>query len=355
MTRGVGDRYPPRGMARLVVCCDGTWSTPWQGRRTNVVRLYDAVLPRGPDRVRQHAHYVEGVGTRPWERLLGGVFGLGLSANVTEAYRFLAERFEPGDDVHLVGFSRGAYTARSTAGLIRNAGLLRREHLDRLDEAYALYRGRTRPDDAAAVRFRERWSHETRIRFVGVWDTVGALGVPRAVPGLGWLNRRWQFHDTTLSSSVDVAAQALAIDERRPPFAPTLWVNEPAPGQRVAQVWFAGSHADVGGGHQEHGLADVALVWLAEQATSAGLALDPTRLTPPAAVPRVDGRLHPSRRWVFRMLPAEERTLGTTDHDTEAAASAAVERQDRHPRYAPNLRAYRDGGRFRRAEVTTVG
>jgi len=168
--------------------------------------------------------------------------------------------FEPDDELFFFGFSRGAYTARSTVGFVRNAGILRLENADRIDEAYALYRDRaTHPRDIESQLFRRSFSRETRIRFIGVWDTVGALGIPwSGMPGIELINRRWQFHDTDLSTTVDAAFQALAIDEKRPPFEPAIWSQQPdAVGQRLEQVWFAGVHCDVGGGYPDSTLADM--------------------------------------------------------------------------------------------------
>ncbi|HVW44958.1 MAG TPA: DUF2235 domain-containing protein, partial [Amycolatopsis sp.] len=117
---------------RLVVCCDGTWNSLKQTAPTNVVQLYHALAPAGD--LPQAGFYHEGVGTRPWERITGGAFGFGLSRNVRDCYRFLVEHFEPGDEVFLFGFSRGAYTARSTAGFVRNCGILRSANVSKVDD-----------------------------------------------------------------------------------------------------------------------------------------------------------------------------------------------------------------------------
>ena len=243
---------------RLVLCCDGTWNTPDQESsglpcHTNVTKLALAVAEKADDDREQRVFYHRGVGTRRGERIRGGAFGFGLSRNVKETYRFIVDNFEPGDDLFFFGFSRGAFTARSAAGFVRNAGVLRSECVARLDEAYALYRDRARhPRGVEAQLFRRSYSHETRIRFIGVWDTVGALGIP--LDGLRWVNavnRRWQFHDTYLSTTVDAAFQGLAIDEKRRPFKPAIWrqQNDAPDHQRVKQVLFSGVHCDVGGGY----------------------------------------------------------------------------------------------------------
>ena len=237
-------------MKRLVVCCDGTWNRPDQVNRgvaapTNVAKFALALAERDADRHEQRLHYEAGVGTRRHERLLGGAFGVGLSRNVRECYRFLVDNYEPGDVLYFVGFSRGAFTARSVAGLVRNCGILRREHAHRIDDAYVLYRSPrrdTEPGGLGATLFRRTYSHpDSAIEFVGVWDTVGALGIP--VDGFHppVLSRLWAFHDTRLSRAVRHAYHAVSIDERRAPFKPTLWVKQgDAADQVLEQVWFAG-------------------------------------------------------------------------------------------------------------------
>src|SRR5579862_5148896 len=212
-------------MKRLVVCCDGTWNTPDEKDEgadtcTNVTKVALAVAPHDPAGIRQPVFYDKGVGTGPFDHWGGGMFGIGLSAKVQEAYTYLVQNFEPGDEIFLFGFSRGAYTARSTAGFIRNAGLLKRQYLYKLQDAYELYRDRsdlTHPRSVEARLFRKSFAYEVGIKFIGVWDTVGALGIPN-LPSLPAISARWKFHDVTLSSYVENAFQALAIDERRKPF-----------------------------------------------------------------------------------------------------------------------------------------
>lgn len=336
---------------RLVMCCDGTWSSAGQQAVTNVVKIFHTVAPADEQGVAQHRFYQDGVGVQRWERIRGGAFGVGLSRNVRNTYRFVVENFEPGDELFFLGFSRGAYTARSTVGLVRNAGVLRRDQAHRIDEAYALYRNRTKetqPGGTESERFRRAYSHESRIRFIGVWDTVGALGIPfTGSPLTRFINRRWSFHDTTLSSTVDIACQALAIDEKRGPFEPTIWQqSESARGQRCEQVWFAGDHSDVGGGYRDTALSDIALLWMAEQVRSAGLAFtaDAFARTGDAdqdarnrgrfVAPDAHGQLHDARTGLFRLLPRFDRRLGVS-HDRESVASSAVDRHRKDRRYAP--------------------
>ncbi|MEU2032627.1 DUF2235 domain-containing protein [Nocardia amamiensis] len=352
----------------LVVCCDGTWNSPDQQSPTNVTKISLAIAPTDHSGREQRTFYHLGVGTNRWERMRGGAFGFGLSRDVRDTYRFLVQNFDPGDQLFFFGFSRGAFTARSTAGFVRNCGILRREHYDRVDEAYGLYRSKsskTHPRGIEATLFRRSYSHETRIRFIGVWDTVGSLGIP--LDGLGLvklINRRWEFHDTKLSRSVDAAFQALAIDEKRGPHRPALWTpQEDSPeGQRVEQVWFAGVHSDVGGGYPTHEISDIPLLWMVDRARGCGLAFRPDAFTHRAsggADPSTNdemmgvrtavhpdplGELHESRKGAYRMIPPFVRSLGVSDEAHEYVASSAVERRKEKQDYRPPaLDAYLDG------------
>jgi uncharacterized protein (DUF2235 family) len=350
---------------RLIVCCDGTWNTPDEVRDgrpcpTNVTRLARAIVtPAGGDGVEQRVYYHKGVGTGAFDHFRGGALGWGLSRNVQDAYMFLVDNHDdPGDEIFLFGFSRGAYTARSVAGLVRNAGLLRRRNAGKLHDAYELYRDRseaTHPRSIEAELFRKSFSIEVRIKFIGVWDTVGALGVPVDFPGVHLVNDRWKFHDVKLSTYVDRAFQALALDERRKPFTPAIWQQQPLPPgvrQTLEQVWFAGVHSDVGGGYPESGLADVALGWMAKKAADAGVALDPGKLGIPPSGPDPMAPTHDSMTWYYRLFGELVRAIPVQRCDAdgrpvvtnEKAASAAVDRL-RDPSYRPpNLIGFIDAG-----------
>ncbi|MFF7357073.1 MULTISPECIES: DUF2235 domain-containing protein [Streptomyces] len=317
---------------RLVVCCDGTWNFADQPSKTNVTKIALSVHQGSAGGKDQRVYYHSGVGTSRWERLRGGAFGAGLSRNVIDAYRFLVETYEPDDELFLFGFSRGAFTARSLAGLVRNCGILRRDQADRIPQAWALYRDRIeRPSGVASTLFRRTYAHETEIHFIGVWDTVGALGVP--VPDLRWLqpvvnrfNHRWAFHDTDLSSWVKAAFHALAVDEQRSAFQPTLWHQRPGAadgGQVLKQVWFAGVHCDVGGGYKETGLSDITLQWMVGQARRYGLKFDAEALSAvgPSEMkagessdfrvePDALGMLHSSRTKLWRLARPLHRPIG---------------------------------------------
>ena len=210
-------------MKRIVICSDGTWQTPRQEDTTHVLEMARAVLPAAADGTVQAVFYDWGVGTDGLlHRVLGGISGQGIDRNIRDCYRFLVHNYEDGDEIYLFGFSRGAYTVRSLAGLVRNCGILRKDEAGRLSDAYRIYRrADAAPSSAEAKAFRAAYSREAMIAFIGVWDTVGALGIP--LRGLSKLTtRRHRFHDVELSRFVKHACHALAIDERRRPFQPSL-------------------------------------------------------------------------------------------------------------------------------------
>jgi uncharacterized protein (DUF2235 family) len=294
---------------RICVCFDGTWNTPNNdadlnavatdngtsvekvdskaGVETNVCRLYRSIkvtTKKGAGAVPQIKWYDKGVGTNWYDRAAGGAFGLGLSRKIREGYKYLSDVYDDGDEVFVFGFSRGAYTARSFVGMIRNCGLFPKGTLKKDDpdanvelmEAYELYRTRdSDPDSIRAKNFRDKYhSQIIEILFLGVWDTVGALGIP--IESFGEFNKeQFQFHDTELSGIVKNAYHALAVDEHREPYAPTLWAPIKKLDQTIEQRWFVGAHADVGGGYEDRRLSDLTLNWMQQKAQACGLDLDP--------------------------------------------------------------------------------
>jgi len=293
-------------MKRIVICADGTGNTTIKGRGTNVFKLYEAVDQVGhritPGLTPQVALYHDGVGTESvkWLRLLTGATGWGLSRNVKQLYGELARVYAPGDRIFLFGFSRGAFTVRTLAGLINACGILDLSKYATnaafdagVDAAYGEYRKQynswltslfhlTRKLDAARIaELRRQFSvrvpefeddaHGRLIEFMGVWDTVDAVGLPvRAAEFVNRVIYNFKFPDRTLSTSVAHACHALALDEERESFAPVLW-NEsltPDPG-RIEQVWFAGVHSNVGGGYPRQGMSLVALDWIMVKAEAA--------------------------------------------------------------------------------------
>ncbi|AHH17199.1 hypothetical protein NONO_c24030 [Nocardia nova SH22a] len=278
-------------MKRLVVCCDGTWGSESNPTVSNVVKIAESVRSSATtdsgEHVGQRVFYVDGPGSRGYlaDKLLGGAFGLGLDANLSTMYWQLALNWEPGDEIYVFGFSRGAYTARSLVGMINRLGLLTADAMAEraYPQAQRIYRQRKQdpdgPDRPEWVEFREQHCvYPVPITFVGVFDTVGALGVPLLT------SRRYRFHDVRLSPNVRYARQALAIDERRRMYAPCLWEitdepeGGPRGGDRVRQVWFEGVHTDIGGGYGDSRLSDITLRWMVDQARTAGLSFDDERV-----------------------------------------------------------------------------
>ena len=291
---------------RLVLLFDGTWNKPESN--TNVERLRRVIASVDPLGNTQLVNYIPGVGVkRGITHLLGGAFGYGLSSNVLDSYGWLCRTWQPGDEIYLFGFSRGAYTARSLGGLIRKCGLLKcapdgNVDKDAASDAYDFYRDtEIKPGDPAAVAFRADRSVDVDIHFIGVWDTVGSLGIPLTASWFPFARARYQFHDTELSKIVKYAYQALALDEHRGDFKPALWTRNPytvkagesmtskKQEQRdIEQRWFIGSHSDVGGGNDCDGagrkpdpLPDLPLAWLQRKAMATGLAC--TELLMPAS------------------------------------------------------------------------
>lgn len=352
-------------MARkLVVCCDGTWNTP--RNETNIFRTYRFLRERlgNPAELTQKTgvttcggragdgtevllFYDRGIGTDWFNRMVGGAAGVGLSENVRDAYHFLGQNFVPGSEIYVFGFSRGAYTARSLCGFVKAAGLLERPTEKDVWRAYmdcyatpsrvvAQPRG-WNPDRVRAwlvekagdavgrlggadVASLPRHSGVT-IRFIGVYDTVGALGVP--VAGATQVNEPIVgFHDTTLGDGVEHAVQALAVDEKRGPYVPTLWTQAAdaaaLAGQSVLQVWFPGVHSDVGGGYGDKGIGNITWDFMMRQAAERGLVIDPNQPTPPVNLEPLPAQ-HESfdKTWQelsdkLKLVPQGVRAIGPT-------------------------------------------
>ena len=266
-----------------MICADGTWNDPEDKHPTNVMRIARAIRPEDAKGVQQVVFYDWGVGSYH-ARLRGGVWGLGLAKNIQDGYRFIVQNYDEGDELFLFGFSRGAYTVRALAGFLNKCGILGRDRAHQIPDAFKYYKKRRdKPGSKEARKWRQDHcvKNRGRVRFLGVWDTVGALGIPTRV--LGFVEEQDLFYDPVLGSYVEVARHAVAIDEKRADFAPTLWIpNEGDDGEKkrepenVKQVWFAGSHGDVGGGRPRDGktLSHLALEWMAAEAAEHGLALE---------------------------------------------------------------------------------
>ncbi len=327
-------------MRRLVICADGTWNTAEAECPTNVDYMARAIRPVARDGASQVVLYHAGVGTGPWlDRFTGGAFGAGIDNNIKDIYRWLVHNYQDGDQLFLFGFSRGAYTVRSLVGMLRKCGLLEKVHADKLTAAYEIYRKRDDlVDGPEATGFRNTYSIETiEIDFLGVWDTVGALGIPLTT--LRWLTRqKYQFHDAQLSKIVRRAYHAMAIDERRGAFEPTLWETRPGSDQLVEQTWFTGVHSDLGGGYPDRGLADISLAWMAKRAAAAGLELDTAYLRTALKLDlseassidrsRFSAMLHDSRTGFYRFTAPYDRPIGTDPGGEECVWHTAKDRLD---------------------------
>ncbi len=258
---------------RIVSCCDGTWDSAGDsGVATNVYKLFK-MLSSSPEQV---VSYDDGVGSHGLliEKLLGGAMGFGLFHKIQEAYANIAHVYEPGDSIYLFGFSRGAYVARSVAGMIAAVGLpVSGFDGSLLSRAFDAYRNPELRPDFQKLPVGE-WAFDVKIKMVGVWDTVGSLGIP-AIVGLSD-PLLYGFLDTNLHPDVENAFQALAADERRVEFPPSIWTGPrpPVEGQTLEQVWFSGVHGDIGGGYKESGLSDLALRWMCIKAAACGLAFN---------------------------------------------------------------------------------
>lgn len=324
---------------RLVICADGTWNRPEDDLQkdvpTNVLRVARSIQPITADGLPQHVFYDWGIGSYH-NAIIGGITGQGIQKNIMDAYRYIVQNYTPGTDIYLFGFSRGAYTVRSLCGLINNCGILKRPDARLIQQAFDHYKktgAAWKPNGAKSLEFRKAHSHESReIRFVGAWDTVGALGVPFSLMGL--FDRKDEFYDTKLGGNVRIARHALAIDERREDFQPTLWV--PREGLDLEQVWFAGSHSDIGGGYpaDDQGLlaSDAPLEWMVQQAMDSGLKIEGHLLADINPSPRA--RLHNSRRHVFRFARPLIRDLQPEGIPTTIHSSVA-ERSRLDPEYRP--------------------
>jgi uncharacterized protein (DUF2235 family) len=325
----------------IILCFDGTWNTPDANpidgdRSTNVFKLYEAIAEKNDNEIIQLKWYESGVGTEWYNKIRGGAFGVGLSEKIQSGYAHLAEVYEDGDRIFIYGFSRGAYCARSLVGMIRNAGLLRREHVDRTRDAYRLYRTRDRgPDEENARIFRRQYARDVQIQLLGVWDTVGALGIP--VESFDRFNKAYyEFHDTELSSIVKNAFHAVAIDEHRKCYQPTLWNPANKMEQRVEQVWFCGAHADVGGGYPEAVFSNIALHWMMERSRECGLAFKPINISEfvPNVLPCADSYKEFLAGAYSCFTPRYLRKIGATVYGCESIHESVCRKlaADRHYR-----------------------
>ena len=280
-------------MKRIVVLIDGTWNKEGTGADTNIAKLDSGkktitqafIKASANHGIAQHVHYHDGVGSDGdlVQRLLGGAIGLGLKKIIQDVYENLVSDYAAGDEIYILGFSRGAYAARALAGLIGASGIQRHKNRDEFEIAWNHYRvppsvrQRIQAASAGDRKTLETYNalvqrqafHDTRIiKCVAVWDTVGSYGIPAGI-GLAPLARYFTlitlgFHDTRFGDHIEVGLHAIAVDEHRRSFVPTFWTIEKGrqPKGHVEQTWFAGAHCNVGGGYPQSGLSDEALIWM---------------------------------------------------------------------------------------------
>jgi len=341
-------------MKRIVICSDGTWNKPGNIEdgfvvRSNVQKIF-AVIAKSDGDIKQIKHYDNGVGAlgTAITRAINGATGIGLSDNIVNAYKFIVWNYEPGDELYLMGFSRGAYTVRSLAGMIRRCGILKNQDLILIQEAYNFYRDRSHESRAGGQRsqqFINKNSYpEMGIKFLGVWDTVGALGIPHTKFRM-WNRKMYKFHDLTLSSIVKHACQAMAIDEHRGLFDVNLWRQskhaiENNVEQFVEQRWFAGVHCNVGGGYHEEQLSDLSLLWMIERAKQAGLVIDmgmavTNQNFPIFLAPDPKGKQHDSMTFIHKFNPYILRKIGQKTGFNECIDPSVIERMQTVDGYLP--------------------
>ena len=376
-------------MKRIIFCFDGTWNKLEAANPTNVVLVAESIFPFAADRTTQVIHYDDGVGTgggdwkwkQSFERITGGIMGWGLLDNIREAYRFLIFNYELRDEIYVFGFSRGAYTARSFIGLLACASVIRRKDASQIENAVQLYRNRLRTDaeyqrhrltfrakyvpDMVVSEDEDMWRaenvsghvvnklHRLSIRYLGVWDTVGALGLPESLPGAKGFNARHQFHNPELPSFVESGRHAVALDERRRSFPVTQWENaaqrneekgiSPSdPNAPIQEKWFPGTHGSVGGGGDIRGLSDAALAWIIAGAKRQGLELDTSgssrvyELRPNFRAPLVNMKsgLDP----MSKVFPKKDRVGPSHLHEVHLSA---IRRWNDRPENLPEKAAYR--------------
>lgn len=310
----------------IVIFSDGTGQEGGKGDNTNIYKLFNMVEDRTSNQV---AFYDRGLGTG-WRKFTGKAFGAGISKNILECYEFIFENFYAGDQIFLFGFSRGATTVRSLSGFIHMFGVLPKSRPELIKKAYKIYqtRDKKKRDKKAAKFVSKHHTMWTKVQFLGVWDTVAALGVPIKLLGV-ILDKipffRHRFHDLKLSECVIHARHALAIDDKRLTFHPTLWETEVSQDQSMKQVWFCGMHTDVGGGYPEQGLADITLTWMVREAKENGLAIYSDHDV--SINPNPDGIMHDSRGgFLTQFYRKKTRTWDASSHGKPVVYQSVLDR-----------------------------
>ena len=312
-------------MKNLVLCCDGTWNDEDNKddgvpAPTNIKKIFDMADDSQGDV--QQTRYQSGVGTGgALDKVIGGMLGVGVSKDICDSYQWLADKYEPGDKIFLFGFSRGAFTVRSLAGLIARFGIVYFEknkrkqtktlkkimrQLSRGELVKHIYDdGYRKNNDLSDIHF---FPDSDKVHFLGVFDTVGSFGIPddKEILDLFDSPKNYEFHDTTLSEKVHCARHAVALDEKRGSFTPTLWKNV-STHTNAKQIWFPGVHSDIGGGYKENGLSDCALKWMVDEASEAEAKFDTDLRN--QIKPDPQGVLHDSYKGLMKVLRTAPRSI----------------------------------------------
>jgi uncharacterized protein (DUF2235 family) len=327
----------------IAVFLDGTWDTYKEGvsNNSNVGTMYGAAVNDG---VQQVTHYTKGVGTDWYDKIKGGAFGVGLNDRIRDAYQFITDKYDAGDAIFIFGFSRGAYEARSLGGMVGRVGLLDRTRFaetNRKDMFDIIFNNYTRPKDDAnnklVANFKATNCVDVPIKMIGVWDTVGALGVPVFATTTTLFVPK--FHDLDLGPRVENAYHAMSLDEERFDFQPTYW--NPAsvrPGQHLEQVYFAGVHSDIGGGYDDdRRLSDITLCWMASRARNHGLLFKDETFGTACSDDVPYGTLHDSFSPLYEGRGRFRRVVdpGMTLHKSVQARLADAENRTKPGKYAP--------------------
>jgi uncharacterized protein (DUF2235 family) len=311
----------------IVIFSDGTGQEGGRGNNTNIYNLYNMIEDRTDKQV---SFYDPGLGTG-WRKISGSAGGAGISRNIKECYTFISDNFEAGDEIYLFGFSRGAATVRSLASMIHEFGILPKSRYDLIGYAYDTYsiRDKEKRESETKAFVKRHHTMWTRIKFLGCFDTVAALGIPYEpvdviLDKLPFLKHK--FHNFKLSEAVENAYQALAIDDRRETFHPILWDETGLKDyQTIQQVWFCGMHTDVGGGYKSFDLSDIPLLWMKNKAEEHGLRI---HLGHKVLIQfNIDGEMHNSREGTFaKFYPEKERFWDSTRTDKPIVHQSVLER-----------------------------
>ena len=334
---------------KIIICTDGTWNSPHGigafANDTNVRKIYCA-LAETPDQMR---YYDSGVGTdgTPIDHFTGGAMGEGLFEKVQDGYEFIAYVWDPGDEIYIFGFSRGAYTARSLGGMLAGFGVPNK-NFDNMTvkKVFNAYR---EADPAVRTGMKTDLHAEydlapAHVRMIGVWDTVGSLGVPGMLFNM-LHQKKYGFLDTQLHPCVQNAYHAVCIDERRAQFQPTLWSNPDgsmrANDDQVQQVWFSGVHCDIGGGYDECKLSEISLSWMMKKAVQCGLVFSEEAMEKYRYIDSKDalGQAHDEWKMVPWGIP-EHRVIP----DYAVIANTVQMRLSAMPEYRPENLSVTDGG-----------